>query len=145
MKATIFKTNNDIAPTILRVVLGVVIAAHGAQKLLGWFEGFGFISSMNYFTGTMGFPYILGLFIITLESIGAIALIVGFGTRLLSLAFLFLALGILSIHIPNGFFMNWFNNHAGEGYEYFLLWIAMASTLIITGGGRFSVDRYIQK
>ena len=141
MKKKLFHTSTEWTPTILRTVLGLVIAAHGAQKLLGWFGGFGFQASMNYFTETMQFPTIMGIAIILLESVGAVALILGLGTRILSALFIGLAIGILVIHIPNGFFMNWFNNHAGEGYEFFLLWIAMATTLVITGGGRYSIDQ----
>lgn len=141
MKKKLFHTSTEWTPTILRTVLGLVIAAHGAQKLLGWFGGFGFQASMNYFTETMQFPTIMGIAIILLESVGAVALILGLGTRILSALFIGLAIGILFIHIPNGFFMNWFNNHSGEGYEFFLLWIAMATTLVITGGGRYSIDQ----
>jgi putative oxidoreductase len=145
MKKLIFQTSPDLSPVILRVVLGVVIAAHGAQKLLGWFDGYGFAGTMTFFTSTMKFPWLLGLLIILLESFGAIALVVGFGTRILGLAFAILATGIATIHFQNGFFMNWFGNHAGEGYEYFVLWMAMAITLMFTGGGRYSVDQAIAR
>jgi putative oxidoreductase len=143
MKNLIFNTNNEFTPTIIRITLGLVIAAHGFQKLLGWFGGFGYAGTMQFFNETMHFPAVLGFLIIMLESIGAIALVFGFATRFLSLAFVFLALGIMNVHIDNGFFMNWFGNQKGEGLEYFLLWIAMAVSLIVTGGGRFSVDRAI--
>jgi putative oxidoreductase len=145
MKKLIFQTSSNLSPAILRVVLGLVIAAHGAQKLLGWFDGYGFTGTMTFFTSTMKFPWLLGLLIILLESFGAIALVAGFGTRILGLAFAILAAGIATIHFQNGFFMNWFGNHAGEGYEYFVLWIAMAITLMFTGGGRYSVDEAIAR
>jgi putative oxidoreductase len=99
---------------------------------------------MSYFTGDVGLPWIIGLLVILLETIGSLALVVGLGTRLVAAAFTMLAFGILmTVHLQNGFFMNWSNNQNGEGYEYFLLWLAISIALIISGAGRLSVDRKI--
>lgn len=144
MKEKIFKTSDSYGPLAIRVMLGLVIFPHGAQKLLGWFGGFGFSGTMDFMTGAMGLPWIVAFLVIILESIGAIALILGFATRLVAVAYLGLSLGIIfTVHLQHGFFMNWFGNQAGEGYEYFLLWIGMAASLIITGGGKYSVDKMI--
>ena len=125
-------------------MLGLVVFAHGAQKLLGWFGGYGFSGTMNFFTETVGLPWIIGFLVIILESFGAIALILGIATRLIAFCYIFLALGIVfTSHIQNGFFMNWFGNQQGEGYEFFLLWIAMAISLILNGGGKYSIDKTI--
>lgn len=141
MKKKIFQTKNEWAPLVLRVLLGVVVFPHGAQKLFGWFGGYGFSGTMSFFTDGMGLPWLLGFLVIILESIGALALIAGFATRLVAIAYVVLALGIIfTSHIQNGFFMNWFGAQAGEGYEYFILWIGMAITLTITGGGKYSID-----
>ncbi len=141
MKEKLFKTTASYSPLILRLLLGLVIFPHGAQKLLGWFGGYGFSGTMEFFTESVGLPWIVGLLIILLESLGAIALILGLGTRLIALAYVFLAIGItFTSHIQNGFFMNWFGIQSGEGYEYFILWIGMAGALLISGGGKFSVD-----
>ena len=68
----ILKTNNSIAPLIVRVFLGLVIFPHGAQKLLGWFNGPGFDGTMQYFTKTEGLPWIVGFTVILVEFLGAL-------------------------------------------------------------------------
>ena len=141
MKQRIFKTDSSWTPLILRVFLGLVVFPHGAQKLLGWFGGYGFSGTMGFFTDNVGLPWIIGFLVIMLESLGAIALILGVGTRLVAISYVFLAIGIIfTSHIQYGFFMNWFGNQAGEGYEFFILWIGIALTLTYSGGGRYSVD-----
>lgn len=142
MKTKVFPTDDSWAPLVLRLFLGLVIFPHGAQKLLGWFGGYGFSGTMGFFTDTLGLPWLLSLLVIILESVGAMALVVGVATRLVALSYIFLAIGIVfTSHIQYGFFMNWSGSKAGEGYEYFLLWIALAIALFLTGGGKFSVDR----
>jgi len=96
---------------------------------------------MGFFTETVGLPWIIGFLVIVLESIGAIALLAGFATRIIAFSYILLALGItFTSHFENGFFMNWFGNQAGEGYEYFILWIGIAIALTIIGGGKYSID-----
>jgi putative oxidoreductase len=144
MITQLFKTSNSITPTILRVMLGFVLLGHGAQKLLGWYGGYGFDGTMGYFTDTVGLPWIIGFMVIVIEFFGAISLILGFATRIWSAAMVILFAGIIvSVHLPNGFFMNWFGNQKGEGFEFFLLAIGMAVSLVISGAGRFSIDSQI--
>lgn len=144
VKKIIFNTSGSVSPLILRSVLGIVVLAHGAQKLFGWFGGFGFEGTMSYFMDAVGLPWSVGVFVILLETFGSIALVIGLGTRLIATAFTALALGILlTVHVQNGFFMNWYNNQSGEGFEYFVLWLAISITLIISGAGIASVDRKI--
>lgn len=144
MKGKLLGTPNSWTIAIIRIVLGVAVFPHGAQKLLGWFGGYGFEGTMNYFTGTVGLPWIVGFLVIVLEFFGAIALIIGVGTRIVAAAYIVLALGIVfTTHIQHGFFINWFGNQMGEGYEYFLLWIAMAIALLLNGAGKFSIDRFV--
>lgn len=141
MLKKLFATDESVASFVLRITLGVVIFGHGAQKLFGWFGGHGFDSSMAFFTGTMGVPYIFALFAILIESAGALALVAGLATR-------FMALGIgatigaaaCMVTLKNGFFMNWFGTKSGEGFEYHLLVVGMALALAISGGGRWSID-----
>jgi putative oxidoreductase len=119
---------------------------HGVQKLFGWFGGFGFTNTMTYFTQTAGLPWIIAFLIIIGESLGSLGLIVGFFTRLSALGLIFIMVGaITTVHIPNGFFMNWFGKNAGEGFEYHLLVIGMSIPLLISGGGKYSVDGLINK
>ncbi|RIA09733.1 putative oxidoreductase [Flavobacteriaceae bacterium MAR_2010_72] len=142
MKSKIFNTSESLAPLVTRLVLGLVIFPHGAQKLLGWFGGYGFSGTMGFFTDTKGLPWIIGFLVIILESFGALALISGFATRIVAVLYVILALGIVfTSHIQHGFFMNWYGNQQGEGYEFFILWIGMAISLIITGSGKYAIDR----
>ena len=146
MKSTFSGNAHSLAFLAARVFLGIVVFPHGAQKLLGWFGGFGFEGSMQYFTGTVGLPWIAGFGVILLESFGALALIAGLGTRLLAGAYALLALGItLTTRLEYGFFMNWFNNQPGEGYEYFLLWLGLATSLALTGGGKYALDARLRR
>jgi len=141
MKKILFNTSNAWAPLFLRIMLGLVFFAHGGQKLLGWFGGYGFEGTMAYFTGAAGLPWIVGFAVIIIEFFGSLALIAGFATRFWSLAFVFLNLGIVFSTHYQYFFMNWFGNQPVEGYEYFLLVIGMALSLTISGAGKLSVDR----
>jgi putative oxidoreductase len=119
---------------------------HGAQKLFGWFGGFGFTNTMTYFTQTAGLPWIIAFLIVMGESLGSLGLILGFFTRLSALGLICIMVGaIITVHIPNGFFMNWFGKQAGEGFEYHLLVIGMSIPLLISGGGKYSVDALIHK
>jgi len=137
----LFQTNDNFSYWVPRVILGCVMFPHGAQKLFGWFGGFGFTNSMTYFTQTAGLPWIIAFLIIMGESLGSLGLIVGFFTRLSALGLICIMVGaIITVHIPNGFFMNWFGKQAGEGFEYHLLVIGMSIPLLISGGGKYSVD-----
>ena len=142
----LFQTNDKFSYWVPRVILGCVMFPHGVQKLFGWFGGFGFTNTMTYFTQTAGLPWIIAFLIIMGESLGSLGLIVGFFTRLSALGLIFIMVGaITTVHIPNGFFMNWFGKNAGEGFEYHLLVIGMSIQLLISGGGKYSVDGLINK
>jgi len=137
-------TKNATAITVLRITLGLVIFPHGAQKLLGWFGGYGFTGTMNFFTANLGIPYIFALLAILAELFGSLGLIVGLGTRIAALGIgVTLTVAALMAHVPNGFFMNWLGNQAGEGFEFHLLVVGMALALILSGGGKWSLDRLL--
>lgn len=142
----LFKTNNSSAALIARVVLGGVMFPHGAQKMLGWFGGYGFSGTMNYFTGTMHIPAVFAFLAILAEFAGALALIVGFTSRVAAFGIAsVMAVAILMAHAANGFFMNWYGNQKGEGFEYHLLALALALIVMIYGGGKASVDAVIAR
>jgi putative oxidoreductase len=141
MKTRIFKTNNDWTGLITRLTIGLILFPHGVQKALGLFGGYGFTGTMAFFTDTMHLPWMIGFFVIMIEFIGSIALIAGFAGRLWSALIIILMFGIiLTSHISNGFFMDWFGNQKGEGYEYHLLIIGLCLATLINGSGKFSVD-----
>lgn len=143
---TLFQTDEAWSSLILRVMLAIVMFPHGAQKLLGWFGGYGFSGTMGFFTGTMHLPWIVAFLVIIGESVGSLGLILGFLTRLTAASFAVIMIGaIATVHWPNGFFMNWAGKQAGEGFEYHLLVIGMSLALLFAGGGKWSVDRSIAK
>jgi len=142
----IFQTNESNASTIIRIVVGLILFPHGAQKILGWFGGYGFNGTMGFLTGTAGLPWIIAFLVIAIEFFGAIALIVGFATRIVAVGIISLFTGIIATsHLQNGFFMNWNGNLKGEGYEFHLLIIGMAIALLVSGAGKWSVDYALQK
>jgi putative oxidoreductase len=147
-EATMFRkltaTSDDPVMTILRLVLGVVFFFHGAQKVLGWFGGYGFSGTMNFFTHNMGIPALFAFLAIAAEFLGSLGLILGLLARVAASGIIVnMVVAILMIHRANGIFMNWFGNQKGEGYEYHLLAIAIGLAVVIRGAGAFSVDALI--
>ena len=139
-----FSTEDSLASLIIRVTLGAVMLPHGAQKALGMFGGGGFAATMQGMSQGMGIPSFVVLLIIASEFLGSMGLILGVATRFCAFGTFSIMTGaIFMVHLPNGFFMNWFGNQAGEGFEYHLLAIGMAVALMIAGGGRWSVDRFL--
>lgn len=140
----LFRTDDSWTGLILRLTLGLVMFPHGAQKLLGWYGGYGFSGTMGFFTETMHLPWIIGFLVIIGEFFGSLGLLAGFLTRFTAASLSVIMLGaILTTHLPYGFFMNWFGKQQGEGYEYHLLAIGTGLALLVTGGGRWSLDRAI--
>jgi len=138
-------TSNDVSLTFLRLVLGVVFFAHGAQKMLGWFGGYGFHATIGFF-GHLGMPAPVAFLVICIEFFGGLGLIVGLLTRIAALGIGVEMIGaIFMVHMSNGFFMNWAGKQKGEGFEYHLLAIAIAGTLLLRGAGKFSVDHALSE
>ena len=139
-------TDENTATVFLRFVLGVVFFAHGAQKMLGWFGGYGFSGTMAYFTGKAHIPAVFAFLAIAAEFFGGLGLIFGFLTRIAAFGIsVNMLVAIATVHSANGLFMNWTGAQKGEGFEYHLLVLAMTAFLIIRGGGAFSLDRAITK
>ena len=140
----LFQAEDSWSGLVLRLGLGVVMFPHGAQKVLGWFGGYGFAATLEAFTGKMHIPAIFAVLAILAESAGSLGLITGCLTRVAALGILCnMSVAVAMVHWPNGFFMNWSGKQAGEGFEYHVLAIAIAIALILTGGGKWSVDRAI--
>jgi putative oxidoreductase len=142
----LFKTDTQNSLlTVQRALLGAVMLPHGAQKVLGWFGGYGFEGTMTFFTDTMHLPAPVALLVILGESLGALLLIAGLGTRVAAFGISANMLGaVLTSHGSVGFFMNWFGNQPGEGYEYHLLALALSVPLVIAGGGRYALDSWVR-
>ncbi|WP_411822361.1 DoxX family protein [Leptospira sp. 'Mane'] len=144
MLETLLSTTNDIAPLVLRITLGIVIFPHGAQKLLGWFGGYGFKGTYGFLTSQAGLPGVIAALVIIGESFGSVALILGLLTRFSAISIAIIMIGAaLLAHRQNGFFLNWFGAQKGEGYEFHLLAAGLAIGVAITGGGAFSLDQII--
>ena len=146
MLARLLRTDSRSA-AIGRVVLGAVMLPHGAQHALGWFGGSGFHGTLGWMTGTLGFPAPLAAVAIATELAAPYLLLVGLGGRLAALGILGIMLGAASTHLANGFFMNWFGSlpAGSEGFEYHLIVMALALTVIVQGSGAFSLDRRLAR
>ena len=130
--------------TVARLVLAAVMFPHGAQKLLGWFGGYGFAGTLGFLTDKMGLPKPLAASVILIEFGAPLLLVAGLGTRFAALGIGAIMIGaIATVHASQGFFMNWSGAQAGEGFEYHLLALGLVAVLLAQGGGRASLDRWI--
>ena len=138
---SLFKTTNSYLPTIARLTLGIVMFPHGAQKVLGWFGGYGFSGTMNFFTARctsrrVRRPRHRG------GILGSLGLITGFLWRIAAFGIAMnMIVAVIMVHAANGFFMNWYGNQKGEGFEYHILAIGLSLIVIIAGAGKLSIDR----
>ena len=133
----ILTTDNAIAPLILRVGLGLALIPHGAQKLFGWFGGYGLQGTAQWMESIGLQP---GLLMAALaggaEFFGGLALLLGLLTRpAAALTAFTMLVAIFSVHWSSGFFLS------NGGYEYGFVLLIASLSLLVSGGGRFSLDR----
>jgi putative oxidoreductase len=139
-------TGNDFTLALARLVLGVIFFLHGSQKVLGWFGGYGFHATMVFFTHNAHIPAFFALLAIAAEFLGGLGLIVGFLSRIAAFGIAVdMTVAILTVHLPNGIFMNWTGAQKGEGFEFHLLAIALCILIMVKGAGAISVDRALTK
>jgi putative oxidoreductase len=140
----LFQTDGSWPLLVVRLALGTAIWPHGAQKLLGGlFGGPGLAGTVQVMTQS-GIPAVLVVLVIVAEFFGSLGLILGFLTRIAAFGVACVMVGaVLLVHWPNGFFMNWGGQQAGEGFEYHILAVGMALALLIGGGGKGSVDQAV--
>ncbi len=140
------RTTDDLTPTLARITLGLVMFPHGAQKVLGWFGGYGIEGTMGFLTGTVGLPAALAATVIAAEFLGALGLIVGLLGRGAAFGIASVMIGaVVTVHARVGFFMNWGGQAQGEGYEYHLLALALAAIVLVRGSGAWSLDRLLTR
>lgn len=122
---------------LVRIVTGLFLVPHGAQKLFGWFGGGGLEGTGQFFSNAMGMnPGVLFAFMAgSVEFFGGLAIALGLLTRPAALASAVLLAVAMTVHIPNGFF--WSNG----GYEYPLMWFVLVVAIFLRGGGEYSLDR----
>lgn len=141
----LLQTDPSLALLVVRLGLGIIFFAHGAQKVFGWYGGHGLKGTLSSFEQRMGIPVALGLITSFTELLGGLGVLAGFLTRpaALGLAIVMLA-AVYKVHWQNGFFLNWgLQPGKGHGFEMNLALIAMALALMIGGGGTLSIDRLL--
>lgn len=138
MCCKLLRTENDFVLTVLRVVLGVVFFAHGAQKVLGWWGGPGFEQTVTMFTEQMSLPAQVAYLVMACEFLGGAALVVGFLGRVAALGIIVIMVGAIAmVHGQHGLFL------AQKGFEYNLVLIAVALAVMVKGSGALSVDHVL--
>lgn len=135
----IFTTNDSFANVVLRVPTGIILAAHGSQKLFAWFGGYGLEGTGQWMESIGLAPgFLMALLAGSAEFFGGIALILGLLTRpAAALSAFTMVIAIFSVHVSNGLFMS--NN----GYEFALSLLAITAALAMQGGGKLSLDKAI--
>jgi len=137
-------TDGDWVITIVRIVLGVVFFAHGAQKALGWFGGAGLQSTVRVFREQLRIPAPLALLSVAAEFLGGLGLIVGLLSRIAALGIaVVMIVALVAVHGKFGFFMNWYGEKQGHGIEYHILVLALSLAVMIKGAGAFSLDQVL--
>lgn len=142
---TIFATYPSWSHLLVRLGLGVVFSAHGAQKVLGWFGGYGLRGTIDYFQKGLGIPSAATVIAAFIEFLGGMALIVGFLARPAALGVILVMLvAIAKVHAGHGFFINWsMTPGKGHGWEFNFALIAMALSILVGGAGMLSIDYLI--
>lgn len=135
----LLKTNNSSVGLVLRITLMAMLLPMGYMKISN-FSGIAEILQTAY-----SLPAIIAYLVILIEFFAPIFLVIGIATRLNAALIGIVMLGALFYHVEHGYFMNRFGNQAGEGYQFHLLAIGTAIASIITGGGLYSLDGYLQK
>jgi len=142
----LLRTDKSGVGLILRLTLGIVIFPHGVQKALGWFGGYGFFATLQGMSDNLGIPVALVVLVVCAEFLGSLGLIVGFLTRVAALGIGSVMAGaIFLVHLPHGFFMNWYGSQKGEGFEYHILVLGLVLAILIKGGGALSIDGALAK
>ena len=129
---------------LLRIILGVVFFAHGAQKVFGWFGGYGLSGTVGYFRNVVHVPTVLAYLGPFVEFVGGIALLFGVFTKAAALGiFIMMLVATLKVHLPMGFFLSGKGDGKGQGYEFTLTLAVISLVLVLLGGGLYSIDSLI--
>lgn len=124
----------------LRVGAGAIFAAHGAQKLFGWFGGYGLEATAGWMASIGLEPSLLMAALAgSAEFFGGLLLIVGLLVRPAALVLaITMVVAIVAVHLQNGLFM------ANNGYEFGLALLAVSVAVVLRGAGSLSADRLLQ-
>ncbi len=144
MLSKFFYATPSLAPLIARVTLGIVMFPHGTQKILGIWGGHGLTPVMESFNQWFGIPFFITFLVAVAEFFGSLALIAGFLSRFSAGSIIAVMLGAIYFVTGSHFFMNWYSQPGrGEGFEFHLLVIGLSLIVLISGGGKYSVDGWI--
>ncbi len=136
--APVTRTLLPFAEPLVRVAAGLFLVPHGAQKLFGWFGGYGIEATGQFFASKLGLPASLALLAGLIEFFGGLMLAAGIATRLVAaLVVGLMTVAVVQVHLGAGFF--WTNG----GFEYPLFWGIVALSYVIRGGGPYSLDALI--
>ena len=135
----ILKSAPSFAPLALRIPIGIILIAHGSQKLFGWFGGYGLEGTGQWMTSIGLTPgYLMALMAGSSEFFGGLLLLLGLLTRPTALVLSFtMIVAIFSVHIGNGLFL------ANNGYEFGLALLAATASLAVSGAGKLSLDNLL--
>ncbi len=137
---SILDSKAGLAATVLRIPVGIVLAAHGAQKLFGWFGGYG-LEATGQWMASVGFApgYLMALLAGSAEFFGGILLIAGLLTRPAAAVAAFTMAMAMTVHLGNGLFVS------ANGYEFALTLLAATLALALQGGGAFAADSLVTR
>lgn len=137
----IVTTDNNTSTLPLRLITGIIFIAHGAQKLFGWFGGYGLEGTGQWMESIgLGPGYLMAMLAGSAELFGGLLLIGGLFVRPASaILAITMVVAIAKVHLVNGLFM------ANNGYEFALALLAMTLSLVIFGGGKYSLDIFLSK
>src|ERR687889_2241359 len=145
MIGRLLQTEQSYVLVVLRVALAIVIFPQGAQKLLGWFGGPGVDGTLQLFAA-LGVPAGIAVLVIVSDFFGSLALAIGLVGRIAAFGTTMVMLGaMVMVHGPNGFFLNWNGDQAGEGIQFHLLVLAVSGVLMVKGSGAWSIDRLLRR
>ncbi len=141
----VFGTYPSWSHLVVRLGLGVVFFAHGSQKVLGWFGGPGLKGTIGHFQKGMGVPPAAAVVAALIEFLGGLSMIVGFLARPAALGLIVvMAVAIAKVHAKHGLFINFsMTPGKGHGFEFNLVLIAMALSILIGGAGAWSIDHLL--
>lgn len=144
MLTYLLHTDSDWLQFLVRLILGIVFFAHGAQKMLGWFKGPGLKNSIKSLNEHVNIPAPLGFLAIAAEFFGGVGLILGLLSRIAAgNVAVIMVVAIVLVHGRHGLFLNWFGDREGHGFEYHLLALALAVVIVVRGSGALSLDHLL--
>lgn len=136
--APITRALSPLAEPLIRITAGLLLVPHGAQKLFGWFGGYGIEATGQFFASKLGLPPALAVVTGVIEFFGGLMLALGLATRLVAaLVVGMMTVAVLQVHLGAGFFWT------SGGFEYPLFWGIVALAYVLRGGGRYSLDALI--